>query len=263
MKLPVFLIVGLVAFALSGSPAAPVPERAVGIWSTTDCGKGGLTLLVNAHIALVVEGEGLKIRVAIVPAEWVGGSIMLRVQGEAHERVLHLDDLKRCDALPGAMSLLFDDLVAVFSELDDVMALCRKAGDITASCVAVVTDLIDITGDGTFSRAELRQAMRAASFFIAYRGVAAQQREAFVSLDKLLIARLATSVLGPFVVTRLIDSYDADGDASVSPEELLQGRSPEQAVQGILADLVANAPPAAVALLMRSIPGFQPLVEGD
>ena len=265
MKWFTFMIAGLALFILSGSLSAaePVAERATGIWSTAACGKDGLTLLVNARIALMIEGEGLATRVAVVPAEWVGGSLILRVKGEAQERVLSVDNLKPCAALPGSMSLLLADVVSVFSGLDDFVTLCRRMDGITARCVAVVTRLIDITGDGVFSRAELRQAMRAASFFIAYQGIAARQREAFVSLDKLLISQLAASAVGPFVVTHLIGSYDSDGDDSVSPEELLQGRSPDQALQGILADLAAKAPPAVVSMLVGSIPGFQPPIDGD
>ena len=191
----------------------------------------------------MIEGEGLATRIAVVPVEWVGGSLILKVKGEAHERVLSVDSLEPCDALPGSMSLLLADVVAVFDQLDDFVTLCRRTGGITARCVAVVSNLIDVTGDGVFSRAELRQALRAASFFIAYRGIAVRQREAFVSLDKLLISQLAASAIGPFVVTHLIGSYDSDGDDSVSPEELLQGRSPEQALQAILAELAAKAPP--------------------
>ena len=265
MKLSAFLLIGLAALVLSGSQstADPVPERATGIWSTTACGKDGLTLLVNTRIALLIEGQGLETRVAVVPAEWADGSLILKVKGEAQERVLSVDNLKPCDALPGSMSLLLADVVTVFSELDDFVTLCRRMDGITTRCVAVVTDLVDVTGDGVFSRAELRQGMRAASFFIAYQGFVARQREAFVSLDKLLISQLAASALGPFVVTHLIGSYDSDGDDSLSPEELLQDRSPEQALQGILADLAVKAPPAVVSMLARSIPGFQPPVDDD
>ena len=145
----------------------------------------------------------------------------------------------------------------------DGIAPCRRMDGITTQCVTIVTHLIDVSGDGIFSRAELRQAMRAAGFFMAYRGIAARQREAFVSLDKLLVAQLAASAVGPFVVSHLIGTYDSDGDDSVSPEELLQGRSPEQALQGILAGLAAKAPPAVVSLLVGSLPGFQPPSDGD
>ena len=261
VKLSAFLLIGLAALVLSGSQstADPVPERATGIWSTTACGKDGLTLLVNTRIALLIEGQGLETRVAVVPAEWADGSFILRVKGKERERTLPLDDLKHCDALPGSISLLLAEVVAVFGELDDVVALCRDVDVVTARCVSVVVDLIDLTKDGVFSRVELRQAMRAASFFIAYRAVAAQQPGPFVSLNKLYVAQLAASVTGPFVVTHLVDSYDVDGDDAVSPEELLQGRSPEQAVQNILVDLVAKAPPAIVSVLLKAVPAFRPL----
>ena len=259
MKGPAFLMAGLAVFAMAGllSAAEPVPQREPGIWSTTTCGGDGLTLLATSRLALIVEGQGLATRVAVVRAEWVGESILLRVEGEARERVLHLDELKACDALPGSMSLLLADVVAVFGRLDGPVALCRNVDDVTAPCAAAVADLVDATGDGVFSRAELRQAARAASFFMAYLSIAAERRGAFVSLDQLLIAQLAASVLGPFVVTHLIDAYDADGDDAVSPDELLQGRSPTQAVHGILANLVAEAPPAVASVLLKSIPGFK------
>ena len=265
MRWSTFLIAGLALLLLSGSSstAEPPPEEATGIWSTAGCSQDGLTLLVNSRIALMIEGKGLATRVAVAPVEWVGGSLILKVKGEAHERVLSVDSLEPCETLPGSMSLLLADVVVVFGKLDDFVTLCRRMDGITTRCVAVVTDLIDVTGDGVFSRAELRQAMRATSFFIAYRGIAARQREGFVSLDKLLISQLAASTIGPFVVTHLIGSYDSDGDDSLSPEELLQGRSPEQAIRAILAELAAKAPPAVVSMLVGSIPGFESPKNGD
>jgi hypothetical protein len=265
MKLPVLFLAGIAALALSASPwaAEPVPERATGSWSTGGCGKGELTFLVNSRFALMIEGAGSQARVAVVRAEWADGSFVLQVKGEERERTVPLDDLRRCDVLPGSMSLLLADVVAVFIELGDLVAFCRDTAGITTQCATAATDFIDVSGDGVFSPAELRRATRMASFFIAYLGVADRQRGAFVSLDKLLIAQFAASVLGYFVVTRLIDSYDSDGDDAVSPRELLQGRSPEQAVQGILADLVVNAPVAVASMLMKAVPGFQPPADGD
>lgn len=258
MKWLAFLTAGFAVVAGSGVSlaTAPVPGHAGAIWSTADCGKEGLTLLANARLALVIEGEGPATSVAVVPAEWVGQSIMLRVKGEAHERVLHLDDLKRCDGLPGATSLLLADVAAVFGGLDDIIGSCRARGEITRHCFEQGIGLADTSGNRVLSRAELRQAMRAASFFIAYRGVAAEQENPFVSMEKLMIAQLAASVLSPFVVGFLIDSYDSDGDDSVSTDELLRGREPDRAVRDILADLIAKAPPAVVSMLLKSMPDF-------
>ena len=135
MKGSAFLMAGLAVFAMAGllSAAEPVAARAPGIWSTTACGTDGLTLLATSRLALIVEGQGLATRVAVVRAEWVGESILLRVEGEAHERVLHLESLKACDALPGSMSLLLADVVAVFGRLDGPVALCRNVDDVTAA----------------------------------------------------------------------------------------------------------------------------------
>ena len=259
MNLPVFLLVGFAALAWSGLPSAaePEPEPATGIWSTTDCGSGGLTLLVSSHAALMIQGQGLETTVAIAPAKRTDEAIILNVNGEARNRRLLVDNLKQCDALPGSISVLLADVVAVFGQLGGIVALCRDLERVTTECVTRVVDLIDVNGNGALSRPELRRAMRTAGFFIAYGGLAARRREASVSLDNLLMAQLAAYVLGPFVVSHLIDSYDADGDAAVSPEELLQGRSPEQAARGILAKLLANAPPAVASVLLESIAGFK------
>ena len=261
MTLPVFLLVGLVALAWSGLPSAaePEPEPATGIWSTTNCGRGGLTLLVNAHAALMIQGQGLETTVAIVPATWTHEAIILKIEGEARNRRLLLDNLRQCDALPGSMSVLLADVVAVFGHLGGIVALCRDLESVTTECVTAAVDLIDVTGDGALSRSELRRAMRTACFFIAYGGLAARHRQAFVSLDNLLIAQLAAAALGPFVVAHLLDAYDSDGDAAVSLEELLQNRSPDQAARGILAELLAKAPPAVASVLLKSIAGFKAL----
>lgn len=258
MNLPVFLLVGFVALALSGRPsvAEPIPERATGIWSTTDCGSGGLTLLVNSHAVLMIKGKGLETRVAIVPAEWTDEAITLKIKGEARNRSLLLDNLQQCDALPGSMSVLLADVVTVFGQLGGIVALCKELESVATECFTTVFDLIDVDGDGALSRPELRQTMRAGSFFIAYGGLAARHRESFVSLDNLLIAQLAAAALSPIVVAHLLDAYDSDGDVAVSLEELLQDRSPEQAVQVMLTNLIATAPPAVVSVLLKSIPGF-------
>jgi len=259
MNLPVFLLVGFAAFAWSGLPSAaePEPERATGIWSTTDCNSGGLTLLMNARAALMIQGQGLETTVAIVPAKRTDEAIILRMKGEARNRSLLLDNLKPCAALPGSMSVLLADVVSVFGQLGGTVALCGDLESITTECVTTVVDLIDVTGDGALSRSELRRAMRTASFFIAYGGLAARQPEAFVSLDNLLIAQLAAAAFGPFVVAHLLDAYDSDGDASVSLKELLQDRSPDRAARSILAELLAKAPPAVASLLLNSITGFK------
>ena len=259
MNLPVFLLVGFAALALSGLPSAaePEPERATGIWSTTDCGSGGLTLLVNARAALMIQGQGLETTVAIVSAAWTDEAITLKIKGQERNRSLLLDDLDSCDALPGLLSVLLADVVAVFGQLGGIVASCRDLESVTTECATTVFDLIDLTGDDALSRPELRQAMRTAGFFIAYGGLAARHRGAFVSLDSLLIAQLAAAALGPFVVAHLLDAYDSDGDDAVSLEELLQDRSPDQAARGILAELLAKAPPAVASVLLKSIAGFR------
>ena len=255
MKLTSLVAAGLALLTLFGSPseAAPVPDGATGIWSVADCDGDGVAVLVNRRAALTIESDGGKSRVAVAKAEWVGGSLVLTIEGEEAEWVLPpLDRLRRCDALPGSFSVLFAEAVAVFRRLDEIDELCGGEEGITAQCVAVAFDIIDVSGDGIFSRAELSRAIRAASFFVGHRLFFAARRSAFVPMEDLYITQLAASALGPFVAVNLIDSYDYDGDGFLSPKELLQDRKPEEGLQGAIASLAGEAPPALLSALLKS-----------
>ena len=263
-KLKVSLAAGLAALALSGSlaRAESVPDDATGVWSVVECGDNGLTILANSNAALMVESRGTETRIAIASAELVSGSFVLTIEGEEDELVLPpLDNLNRCDSLPGALPILFAEAVAIFTRLGEIEALCMGEDGITARCVAVAFDMIDVTGDGRFSRAEFSRAIRAAGFFIGHRLVVTKQNgHAFVSLEDLYTSQFAASALGPFIAVNLIDSYDYDGDGFVSPGELLQDRSPEHGLEGAIAGLASEMAPEALSVLMKSTTGMLDLL---
>jgi len=262
-KLTTFLATGLSVLVLWGLPcrAAPLPDRAVGVWSVVDCGGDGLTILVNSSAALMIESEGKKARVAIAAAEWAGGSFVLTAQGDMSEVILPpLDSLKRCDFLPSSFAFPFAEAVAVFKELGHMDEHCKGEGGITPQCVAVAFEIVDITGDGRFSRAELSRMIRAASFFIVHRLIADKRQVAFVPLEELYLAQLAVATFGPLVATNLIDSYDFDGDGFLSPKELLQDRKPEEGLEGAAASLATELSPAVMSALMKSASGILDLL---
>ena len=258
-NLTVSLAAGLVAFALcvSSAGADPVPERAAGIWSPGGCGKDGLTVLVNSNAALMVWSEGVKTMVALAAADWLAESLVLTVEGEEQEWVLPpLDNLERCDVLPGFLPVLFAEAVAIFKRLSEFDALCTGEGDISPGCIAAAFDIIDLTGDGMFSPAELSRAARAAGFFIGHRMFAAKKSVSFVPLEDLLVVQVAASALGPFLATNLIDSYDYDGDGFLSPAELMQDRSPEQGIEGVVASMASEVAPEVLSAVMKSMTGI-------
>ena len=262
-KLTVCITAALALIALSASPskAEPVPHRATGIWSDTECGSHGLSVLVNTNAALIIESREQETTVATARAEWLSGAVVVMTHGEAGELVLPpLDSLKRCGALPIAFSLLFAESVTAFKQFDDITTHCTGADVVAARCVELVFDMIDVSDDGMFSKAELGRTIRAASFFIGYIIAVEESQNAFVPLDNLSVAPVVASLLAPLVATNLIDSYDFDGDGFLSLRELLQDRSPEEGLHGVAAGLAMEAPPTVTTDLMKSAKGLLDLL---
>lgn len=257
----------IVVLALSGSSskATPVPDRVTGIWSLGDCAAAALTVLVNSTGALVVETEGAAAHVAVVEAEWIHDSFVLTVRGNNDDMMLPpLEQFQRCTFLPPSVSVPFAKAVAVFKRLDKIEAACMGEETNVARCMAVAFDMIDVTGDGLFSHAELSRGLRAAAFFVGYRWAADQQQEAavdteatrwpaFVPLEKLYVGQFVGTALGPIVASNLLQSYDYDGDGFLSLAELMHDRVPETGLQGALAKTALQMSPAAVSAFMKSL----------
>ncbi|MDE0698710.1 MAG: hypothetical protein OXH76_23065 [Boseongicola sp.] len=239
------------------SAAEPVPGEATGIWSVGECGGDGLAMLIDTSVALIFETREGQASVAMAGAEWVAGFVVATVKGEGAEFVLPpLDALSRCSALPGGFSLVFAESVAVLGEYDALEARCMGGEPAAAECVALATELVDVSGDGVFSKAELSRAVRAASFFIGYGSIARSSQSSFVPLKDLFGASIAASLLGPFLAGNLIDSYDFDGDGQLSLKELFQDRLPQQGVDGVAAGLAMTLPPKMMAGLMSTMTGL-------
>ena len=176
----------------------------------------------------------------------------MKVEGEKDDLVLPpLEGLRRCDAPPVFFSFMFAEAITAFKRIDEVEARCAGGKVVAARCVALVFGLIDVSGDGVFSRAELARALRAASFFVGYELAAKELQNAFVPMEKLSIAWLAASLLGPSAAENLIDSYDFDGDGRLSLKELLQDRSPQEGIQGVAAGLARKVPPKVLSGIMK------------
>ena len=257
MKLTNCLAMSVLVFLAMPTPAIlaePVPDRAHGVWSVGNCSGENLTFLVNSWPAILIENREGKTKLAVGAAEWAADSIILTLYGEDNELILPpLESLRRCEALPGIAPVLFAEAIAVFGRLDELGAACVDENGITAQCIAVAFDLVEITGDGKFSKAEISRAIRAAGFFIGYFMVAENSRSAFVPLEELYLAQIAAAALGPFIATNLIDSYDFGGDGFLSLAELMQDRSPEKGFEGALAGVASGMEPETLAPVMKSV----------
>lgn len=259
MKLAKSLSTGVAALALSASTAwaEPLPDRALGVWGVESCSGDDFAVLVNSSFAILVEGPQGRPSVAVGKAEWAAGSIIVILDDEANELILPpLESLRRCEALPGVAPVLFAETIAVFGRLDEIDAACRGESGITARCVALAFDIVDVTGDGRFSKAEISRAVRAAGFFVGYRIAAGNRGSAFVPLEELYLAQVAAATLGPFLAANLIDSYDFGGDGFVSLAELMQDRAPDKGLEGALAGVALGMAPETLATAMKSVTGI-------
>ncbi len=254
------VLVGLAALVSLGTPvgAEPVPERAAGVWSIgNECSGTAPVAMVNSRAALMVETLNGKPAVAIAKAEWAAGSIVLSFENGGEELLLPpMASLRECAALPGLLPVVFAETVAVFRRFDEIDEACLGEDGPGLHCAAVGFELIDITGDGQLSRAEIGRAIRAAAFFVGYRVIADKQKTTFVPVDDLLLAWFAGSALGPVIAGNLVDSYDYDGDGLLSLAELMQDRTPEESLEGALAAMAAEMAPEALAAVMRSATGI-------
>ena len=197
-------------------------------------------------------GETGNARVAVASAEWVGGSIVLTTKLDGGEILLPpLGDLKRCTSPPASLAITFAETLAIFQRLDEIGTHC---GDrINLRCLADAAEIIDVTDDGLFSKAEISRAIRAAGFFIGYSIATDGKTDPFVPLEELYLAQLGATALGPLVATNIIDSYDFDGDGFLSLDELMQDRIPEEGLERSAATLLAEASPAVVSTLLESL----------
>jgi len=266
-KLAVSVAIGLALVTLSGLPAraAPVPKQAIGIWSLGDCGNPDLAVLANSTGALVVQTAREETFVAVVKAEWVAGSFVLTTEDANEELVLPpLNQFKRCEFLPPAVSVPFPEAVAIFKRLDEIEAACVGEETNFARCATVVLEVIDVTGDGLFSQSELSRGLRALGFFLGYRMALDVERETadaadpsrwppMVPLSMVYVGQILGTALGPLVAGNLIQGYDYDGDGFLSFPEFMHDRIPETGLQGVIARTALEMSPGMLSVFMKSL----------
>ena len=119
-----FFVVLTVLAGLSLVPAGaePVPAAATGVWGETGCNDGGRMFLVNASYVMDVRLSGTSAAVAVHPAQWVAGVVLVDT-GQGME-ILALEGLKRCPSLPPLLHASFGEAIALFRAYDDLHPRC-------------------------------------------------------------------------------------------------------------------------------------------
>lgn len=246
-----FAAVFAVQTLLGPSVAADsIPRSARGIWTTSTCDDDkGATFLANsaAIIWFSAPNADSGTRAYIGPAEWVAGSIVLpEVLPEYGGAILPpVESLTRCQTMPNRLQTPFREALAVFEAFDHVSGECASSS--VKRCAAAVIDVIDVSEDDRFSRAEISRMVRAAALFVGYEAIVSIDDEPFVLVEYLSVI----SSLGPIfrpVVTEMIDSYDFDGDGFLSADELMQDRSIES-LEIVSTDLASGIPSAILSAM--------------
>jgi hypothetical protein len=120
--------------------------------------------------------------------------------------------------------------------LDRIGRSCR--GEPADDCGATVLAVMDVSGDGLLSVAELSRMARIA-LYLAAASEAIGGAEP-IEEEALLEAQGAGILVAPFIARTVLDSFDYDGDRRLSPAEMLHDRG--GAVEGLAAGELAAAP---------------------
>ena len=98
-----FVVLAVMAgLSLVPAGAEPVPEEATGIWGETGCNDGGRMFLVNASYVMDVRLSGTSAAVAVHPARWMAGAVLVDT-GQGME-ILALEGLKAVPLAAAAAS---------------------------------------------------------------------------------------------------------------------------------------------------------------
>lgn len=264
------IAVGTVA---TGSNAGPIPESVIGLWGPASgpagCEGNGRTMLVNSAGVIVFERSGSETFIVLGPAEWSAGTLILT--RHAGDIVLSpLDNLTRCDRLPGQYYAFFGEAIAVFQGFAEVQSKCEDESP--QSCVSAIFGLFDVSGDYRLSRAEIGRALRAGAFFLGYEAIVAGRKELApdtdlwqtyrVPIGEIYGASLAAALLGPFFTDNLVQSYDFDADGVLSLSEILQDRGPDSLVAagGAVGSAAAQTALQGLIGVLQRLLGIVPLL---
>ncbi|OUD08933.1 hypothetical protein BVC71_09450 [Marivivens niveibacter] len=146
------------------------------------------------------------------------GSIHPSTTPEAFDMV----ELRRCSDILAPAKILLGEPFEVLQGFDKAAWTCREN---TGACARTMFDVADITGDGELTVAELARIFRSSiALGTAMDSNSSSQQVASFSAAGFLIAPIAGSAV--------LHSFDYDGSDSVSFDELLGERLPEELTGG-------------------------------
>ena len=109
---------------------------------------------------------------------------------------------------------------------DKVLRICSS--DQSRVCAQELFGLVDITGNGELSPAEIARVFRAVGPLIGYSFVRSQAAGQSPKIGDVYGMMVLLSLISPMFASSLIESYDFDLSGSVSLEELLQDRGDDE-----------------------------------
>lgn len=236
----VLLLLGLAVNASANTADVPAPFR--GTWAYPTCEAPQETVLVFHRSYLWIGSQGTELRgislASRQPGDWTrvedsnGTPYFFRQSNpnELQETFLPRGAPKSAvpsdrwgqvtyqscqGVLPRSLVLLHGEAVAMLRLIETVSPWCASDRN---RCVKALFDGVDVSGDGTLSRAEIARLVRIGTY------LAAVSSEEPPDDPQLTSALLAALPVGPLIATAMVNSFDYDNNGTISMQELSQDR---------------------------------------
>jgi hypothetical protein len=226
----------------AGSFATEVPKQFRGTWAYPSCEQPTETVLLYHQAYLWIGSRGTELRgVSLAkaqPADWTrvedsNGTpyfFKLNSPDKLAETFLPRGATKQATPtkewgsvvyesckgqLPAELVLLHSEPVALLNVIEEIAPWCSTD---RARCVKALFDALDVSRDGSLSKAEIARAVRIGAYLTAVSG------NEYPSTEQLSGVTLAAIRMGPEISEAIINSFDYDNSGGVSLTELSLNR---------------------------------------
>jgi len=226
----------------AGSYATDVPKQFRGTWAYPSCAQPIETVLLYHQAYLWIGSRGTELRgVSLAkaqPADWTrvedsnGTPYFFKLNSPERlaETFLPRGATKQATPtkdwgsvvyesckgqLPDELVLLHGEPVSLLNLIEDIAPWCSTD---RARCVKALFNALDVSGNGSLSKAEIARAVRIGAYLAAVSG------NEYPSSAQLMGVNLAAIRMGPEISGAIIDSFDYDNSGGVSLSELSLNR---------------------------------------
>jgi hypothetical protein len=244
-------------------------DTVAGIWAEPDCATGKRVKILNALgiLDFVPVGSDIHLQVTtfsnaptasatgVLQATVVNANIRQQFAIELPVENGRLNGtMERCADAPTAVQWIYGEAIAGFNGAGRALTIC--GGDAGPACLRSLFDVVDVTGDGSLSRAEVARLLRIGGFFAGYFA----QPKALVASQEVLIPTAVAGAIGTVGAAAIIGNMDYDDDGRLSMEELLQDRGEGAGLEAAASALEPAAAQAILQSIAAALPGIAQMI---